>query len=145
MFGGSHQLSLVNLLTEKADVAAVDDIDVAAYVTLTSGEENKPGAVYTVKPGAAAPFDTLAGKQYVVIQSIPIQAAPIEANTAFLTPKTLDAVLSALLSDEVTRNEKIFAPKGAKGSIFVQPHRFLAVEDSWYDDLRKVLGIPNGA
>lgn len=145
LFGGSHQLSLVNLLTEKADVAAVDDVDVASYVTLTSGEENKPGAVYTVKQGASAPFDTLAGKQYVVIQSIPIQAAPVEANKAFLTPKTLDAVTSALLSDETTKDEKIFAPKGTKGSLFVQPHKFIAVEDAWYDDLRKVLGIPKGA
>ncbi|HBE77489.1 MAG TPA: phosphonate ABC transporter substrate-binding protein [Firmicutes bacterium] len=141
LFGGSHQLSLVNLLTDKSDISAVDDIDVAQYVTLTSGEDNAIGAVYTVNKGADAPFDTLAGAQYIIIKSIPVFNTPVEANSAYLSQKTLNAIIKALTSDAVTTNPLIFAPKGSKGSLYVQPHRFLKVDDSWYDPMRKVLGL----
>jgi phosphonate transport system substrate-binding protein len=140
LFAGSHQLSLVSVLTGKSDISAVDDVDVAQYVQLTSGQENQPGAVYTVKQGAAAPFDTLAGAQYVIIYSIPVDNTPLEANRAFLSQKTLDAITNALISDDVTKDPKIFAPSGAPGGVFVQPHRFLKIDDSWYDQMRKALG-----
>jgi phosphonate transport system substrate-binding protein len=140
VFAGSHQQSLVNVLTDKTDIAAVDDIDVAQYLQLTSGTDNAPGAVYTVKQGAAAPFDTLAGAQFVVIYSIPVDNAPLEANRAFLTPKTLDTITTTLTSDAVTKDAKIFAPAGAKGSVFVQPHKFIKVDDSWYNAMRQALG-----
>ena len=141
LFGGSHQLSLVNLLTGKADIAAVDDIDVNQYVTLTSGKDNVEGAVYTVKKGADAPFDTLTDAQYVVIKSIPIFNTPVEANSTALSKQTLAAITKALTADEVTKDQLIFAPKGSNGSVFVQPHRFLKVDNSWYDPMRKVLGL----
>jgi len=140
LFAGSHQLSLVNVLTDKSDISAVDDIDVAQYVELSQGKDNETGAVYTVKQGADAPFNTLAGAQYEIIQSIPVLNTPVEANSAALSQKTLDAITQALTSDQTTNDPKIFAPKGSKGSVFVQPHRFLKVEDSWYAPMRKVLG-----
>lgn len=140
MYGGSHQLSLVNVLQGKSDISAVDDIDVAKYVTLTSGKENALGAVYTVKQGADAPFNTLAGQQFVIIDSIPVQNTPLEANNAFLSQKTMDAITQALTADSTTKNAKIFAPKGTTG-LFVQPHKFLKVDDSWYDPMRQVLGL----
>lgn len=141
LFGGSHQLSLVNLLTGKSDVSAVDDIDVQQYVALTSGKENTVGAVYTVKKNADAPFDTLAGAEFVVIKSIPVLNTPIEANSSVLSQKTINAIVKVLTSDEVAKDPLIFASKGSKGSFFLQPHRFLKVTDSWYDPMRKVLGF----
>ncbi|AFM40723.1 ABC-type phosphate/phosphonate transport system, periplasmic component [Desulfosporosinus acidiphilus SJ4] len=140
LFAGSHQLSLVNVLTGKSDVSAVDDLDVAQYVTLSQGKDNEAGAVYTVKQGADAPFNTLAGSQFEIIKSIPVFNTPLEANSSVLSQKTLDAITNALTADETTKDTKIFAPKGAQGSVFVQPHRFLKVDDSWYDPMRKVLG-----
>jgi len=139
LFGGSHQLSLVNVLTDKADVAAVDDIDVISYVELTSGTTNRPGAVYTVKKDAAAPFDKLADAQYVVIQATPVLNAPIVVNTGALSQKTIDAIAQALTSDEVAGNPKIFLPKdsGGKG-FFNQPQRFLKVEDAWFNPIREL-------
>lgn len=141
LFSGSHQLSLANLLNGKVDIAAVDDIDVAQYVTLTSGQDQKEGAVYTVKNDAAAPFNTLSGSQYVIIKSIPVQNTPLEANSAVLSQKTLDAITNALTSDKVTQDTKIFAQKGSAGSVFVQPHKFLKVDDSWYNPMKQVLGL----
>jgi phosphonate transport system substrate-binding protein len=137
IFGGSHQLSLVNLLTDKADVAAVDDIDVASYVEIASGTENTPGAVYTVRKDAAAPFDKLAGVQYVVIQATPVLNAPIAVNTGALSQETIDAMTQALTSDEVANNTKIFIAKGDKG-FFNHPQRFLKVEDAWFDPIREL-------
>lgn len=139
MFGGSHQLSLVNVLTGKAEVAAVDDIDVISYVELAEGKDNAPGAVYTVKKGAAAPFDKLAGAQFTVIQATPVLNAPIVVNTGVLSQKTLDAITAALTSDAVTKNPKIFLPKDSKGKgFFNQPQRFLKVEDSWFNPIREL-------
>ena len=141
VFSGSHPLSLANLLNDKVDVAAVDDIDVAQYVDLTSGSDNQEGAVYSVKKDATAPFNTLAGAQYTVIKSIPVQNTPLEANSAVLSQKLLDQITKALTSDKVTKDSKIFTPKGTPGSVFVQPHRFLKVDDSWYNPMKQVLNI----
>ncbi|SFG83026.1 phosphonate transport system substrate-binding protein [Desulfotomaculum arcticum] len=139
IFGGSHQLSLVNVLTDKADVAAVDDIDVASYVELTSGTANRPGAVYTVREDADAPFDKLAGAQYVIIKATPVLNAPITVNTGALSQQTIDAIKQALTSDEVTNNPKIFIPENAENKgFFNQPQRFLPVEDDWFNPIREL-------
>jgi phosphonate transport system substrate-binding protein len=62
LFGGSHQLSLVDGLTGRADVAAVCDFLVTNYVKLVSGTDNTAGAVYEIKQDAAAPFTSLGGR-----------------------------------------------------------------------------------
>jgi len=142
MFSGSHQLSLANLLMGKVDISAVDDIDVQSYVGLASGTDDQEGAVYAVKQGADAPFDSLAGKQFVIIKSIPVQNTPFEANDAFLDQATLDKITQALVSDKVTNDQMVFQPKDSSGAaLFSQPHRFVKVDDSWYDPMRKVLGL----
>lgn len=137
LFGGSHQLSLVNVLTDKSDISAVDDVDVVSYVDLTSGEPNRPGAVYTVKKDAADPFSKLAGAQYVIIKSIPVMNGPIAVNTGALSKKTVDAMIKALTSDEVAKNEKIFIPKDSKvKGFFNAPEHFLTTDDAWYQPIR---------
>lgn len=141
MFGGSHQLSLVNALTGRADVAAVCDFLVTNYVKLVSGTDNTAGAVYEIKQDAAAPFTSLGGKQFVIIKSIPVLNPPVEVNSAYLSDKTMKEISDVLTSDEVAHNPKIFAPAGTKGSDFQAPARFVKVSDSWYDPMRKVLGI----
>ncbi|MDP4089933.1 MAG: phosphate/phosphite/phosphonate ABC transporter substrate-binding protein [Bacillota bacterium] len=139
IFGGSHQLSAVNLLNGKADVAAFDDIDLSSYVTLTSGTENTPGAVYTVKNDATDPFKALAGQQFVVIKAMPVMNGPLMVNTGSLSQKTIDAIKTALTSDEVTNNTKIFLPKDAKyKGMFNAPQKFVTVEDKWYDPIREL-------
>jgi phosphonate transport system substrate-binding protein len=141
MFGGSHQLSLVNALTDRSDISAVCDFLVAANVDLVSGKDNTEGAVYKVKQGADAPFTAVGGKEFVIIKSIAVLNPPVEVNSKFLSKKTMDAIAKVLTSDEVANNPKIFAPAGVKGSDFQRPARFVKVTDSWYDPMRKVLGI----
>jgi len=137
IFGGSHQLSLVNVLTDKAEVAAVDDIDVISYVELAEGKDNTPGAVYTVKKDATDPFSKLAGKQYVVIDSTPVINPPFAVNSGELSKTTIEAMIQALTSDEVTNNQKIFIPKGSEfKGFFNASQRFLTVEDSFYQPIR---------
>jgi phosphonate transport system substrate-binding protein len=141
MFGGSHQLSLVNALIDRSDVSAVCDFLVTANVDLVSGKDNTEGAVYKVKQGADAPFTAVAGKEFVIIKSIAVLNPPVEVNSKFLSQKTMDEIAKALTSDEVANNPKIFAPAGVKGSDFQRPARFAKVTDAWYDPMRKVLGI----
>lgn len=141
MFGGSHQLSLVNVLTGRSDVSAVCDFLVTAYVNLESGKDNTAGAVYMVKKDAGAPFTGVRGKEFVIIKSIPVLNPPVEVNSAYLSEKTMKQIADVLTSDEVANNPKIFAPAGSKASDFTRPARFVKVSDSWYDPMRKVLGI----
>ena len=66
LFGNSHQGSAVNLLTGNADVAAFCDTCVENYVEIAEGDENTVGSVYRVKEGAAEPFNTVPGKEFVI-------------------------------------------------------------------------------
>jgi phosphonate transport system substrate-binding protein len=141
MFGGSHQLSLVNVLTGRSDVSAVCDFLVTAYVDLLSGKDNTAGAVYAIKKDAGAPFSALGGKQFVIIKSIPVLNPPVEVNSAYLTDKTMQQIADVLSSDQVANNPKIFAPTNSPSSDFQRPARFVKVTDAWYDPMRKVLGI----
>jgi phosphonate transport system substrate-binding protein len=73
VFGQSHQGSIFNVLSGKADVCAVDDTDVDSYFDLISGKANTPGAVYVTKEDAAAPFDTVPGTSLVVIAAYTVR------------------------------------------------------------------------
>lgn len=145
VFGGSHQGSLINVLTGKADAGAVDDIDVDSYLDLVSGTANTAGAVYAVKKGASAPFDTVpAGTQFTVLTAIRVQNAPIAVNVNNFTGAQLKALQDAFLSDETTANPAIFAPKGTKTPAFMKKGdqgkgRFIAAPDSWWDPIRAML------
>lgn len=142
LFGGSHQGSAVNLLTGKADVAAFCDTCVSNYVELADGTANKPGAVYKVKDGAAEPFNTLTGKEFVVISVTPVLNSPFVANTKTVSEEDQKKITEAFTSDDVTHNPKIFLPKDSKDSgLFKQKsgnERFLPVDDAWFEPIREL-------
>ena len=141
VFGGSHQGSAAALLMDKVDAAAFDDVDLAAYVSLASGTESTPGAVYQVKDGAAEPFNTLSGKTFTVIWSIPVLNGPICANSSLISPDDLKKIVAAFTADSVAMNQAIFPPadyKGPNKADFTQTGkvRFLAVDDGTYQPIR---------
>lgn len=141
-FGGSHQGSAVNLISGAVDVAAFCDACVTNYVTLSEGDMNAVGSVYTVIEKAAEPFDKYPGKQFVVISSTPVINAPFVANSAMLSAEEIAAIQALLTSDEVANNTKIFATKevidaGFKGFFKkTKEERFLVVPDSFFDPIR---------
>ncbi len=143
VFGQSHQGSLLNVLTGKADVGAVDDIDVDSYVELVSGTANTSGAVYQIKQGAAAPFDTVpAGTKFTVLAAIQVKNAPIAVNTDLFTADQLKALQAALTSDDAMNNPGLFLPKGATGAAINKQNgknRYIAADDAWYDPIRAML------
>ena len=144
VFGGSHQGSAAALLTDKVDAAAFDDTDLSAYVDLVSGTESTPGAVYKVKDGAAQPFDTLVGKSFTVLWSIPVLNGPICANQNLLTADEVKKIVAALTADSTSMNPSIFFPpdyKGPNKADFTQTGKvkFLAVDDSTYQPIRDKL------
>ncbi|TDF98656.1 PhnD/SsuA/transferrin family substrate-binding protein [Paenibacillus piri] len=142
LYGGSHQGSAVNLLTGKADVAAFCDFCIANYVELASGDANKPGAVYKVKQDAAEPFTTLKGKEFVLISVTPVLNTPIAINTKTVSENDQKALQEVLLSDEITKNPKIFVPKDSKFlGIFKQKtgkERFVKADDAWFNPIREL-------
>jgi phosphonate transport system substrate-binding protein len=141
LFGGSHQGSAVNLLSKKADVAAFCDTELAPYSKVASGEENKTGAVYEIKADATAPFDTLKGKQFVIIQSTPVLNGPFAYNAKTLGADDAKKIQDLFTSDEVAANEKMFIPKGSKFvGMFKKSDKehFVLVEDSWYNPIREL-------
>ncbi|WP_127581355.1 phosphate/phosphite/phosphonate ABC transporter substrate-binding protein [Paenibacillus koleovorans] len=142
LFGGSHQGSAVNLLTGKVDVAAFCDTCVANYVELASGSANKPGAVYRVKQGAAEPFNTLIGKEFSLISVTPVLNSLFAINTNTVSADDIQKLKDAFVSDEVTKNPKVFLPKDSKDSgLFRQSsgkEKFLTVEDAWFNPIREL-------
>jgi len=141
-FGGSHQGSAVNLLSDKVDVAAFCDTCVSNYVTLVEGTENTAGAVYRVIEGASEPFDKFPGAEFVLISSTPVLNAPFVANGNMLSPEEIQALQATLTSDEVANNPEIFAPKEKTDAGYralfrkTDAERFLVVEDSFFDPIR---------
>lgn len=139
LYGGSHQGSAVNLLTDKADVAAFCDVCVGNYVELADGEANKPGAIYKVKEDAAEPFNTVKGEEFTLISVTPVLNAPFVINTETVNEEDRNVILETLTSDEVANNEKIFVPEDAEG-LFTkyEKERFVEVEDAWFNPIREL-------
>lgn len=141
LFGDSHQGSAVNMLMERSDIAAFCNTCVEAYVDLAEGEKNTPGAVYKVKENAAAPFNTLVGKEFVLIQVTPVLNSPFVVNTSVLGAEEIKKLKELLISDETTNNTSIFVPEDSGGSgLFYKAadERFLEVEDAWFNPVREL-------
>lgn len=139
LFGGSHQGSAFNLLSDKADVAAFCDTEIAPYATCTEGEANTAGSVYTINENAGAPFDTVTGAQFFIIQSTPVLNGPFAYNSETLDPKDVKAIQDLFTSDEVAGNELIFVPEDSNSVGMFEKSAdecFVLVEDSWFDPIR---------
>jgi phosphonate transport system substrate-binding protein len=141
-FGGSHQGSAVNLLSDKVDVAAFCDTCLANYVTLVEGEANTAGAVYRVNDDADEPFNQYPGAEFVLISSTPVLNAPFVANGNMLSAEEITALQDALTSDEVANNTRIFATEAEVDAGYralfrkTDAERFLVVDDSFFDPIR---------
>lgn len=141
LFGGSHQGSAFNLMSGKADVAAFCDTEIAPYADCVEGEPNTIGSVYRIKSDASAPFDTVTGEEFVVIQSTPVLNGPFVYNSEALDPDDVKAIQDLFTSDEVANNELIFVPEGSDNvGMFEKAanERFVLVEDSWFDPIREL-------
>ncbi|MGL4772271.1 MAG: phosphate/phosphite/phosphonate ABC transporter substrate-binding protein [Clostridium sp.] len=139
LYGNSHQGSAVNLLSGKVDVAAFCDTVLVNYIEASSGEFNKLGTTYKVKAGATEPFNNLIGKEFTTIANVPVLNSPFVMNKKVLSETDQKKLLEAFTSDEVTKNEKIFVPKGANFKGFFAKEgkeQFLKVEDKWFDPVR---------
>jgi phosphonate transport system substrate-binding protein len=144
MFGGSHQGSYFNLLSGKADAAVFCNECVFNYADWNKANYNDPaaGEIVVVKAKADAPFDTVPGKEVVLIATVPVLNAPIIMNTALLTADEVAKLKAAFTSDAVRNDPRIFAPKDSTvKSFFRGGQRFLLVEDAWYDPIRKLSGM----
>lgn len=141
LFGGSHQGSAVNLLMDKADVAAFCNTELAPYASLVSGEENKAGAIYEVNADASAPFDTLAGKQFVIINSVPVLNGPFAYNSDTLNADDVKKIQDLFTSEEVSSNPQIFVTEES-GNVGMfektDKEQIVLVDDSWYDPIREL-------
>lgn len=140
-FGGSHQGAAVNLLTNKADIAAFCDTILINYVDLVSGEFNKIGAKYKIKDNADEPFKNLTGKEFVAINSTPVLNSPFAMNTNLLSEEDQKKLLEAFTGDEVTNNEKVFVKEGSDTKGFftkTDKEKFLKVEDDWFNPVREL-------
>lgn len=141
MFGNTHQGSAVNLLNERADIAAFCDTCVENYVELAEGEENTAGAIYEVSEGAAQPFENLAGEQFGLISATPVLNAPFMVNTETMTEEEVSTLTETMTSDEVAANEKIFVPEDSDApALFTKSgdERFVEVGDEFFDPIREL-------
>ena len=152
LFGTTHPGCLVNLLEGDADVACMGQEDINPYLTLppVEGEDNVPGAVYEVRPDAQEPCDRVAGQRFGLILAIPVLNAPVVVNTDVLPQDMVDALVKGLTDPELTKDEKLFAPKGADtntGALYRLDTTagFVQVDDAWYDPIRQLDAPEDGA
>ena len=141
LFGGSHQGSAVNLLTGKADVAAFCDTEMAPYAVLAAGEESRNGSVYAIRDGASAPFDTMIGREFTIIQSTPVLNGPFAYNAETLSAEDVQKIQTRMTSEEVTNNPQIFVNKdsGLVGMFKkTGQEQIVLVEDAWYNPIREL-------
>ena len=145
LFGNSHQGSAVNLLSGDADAAAFDDVDVDLYLDLVSGEPNSVGAVYQAKDDAEAPFDTVRGKQFVIIAVTPVLNSPICFNEDAIADDERTRIVDYFCSDAVANDPRIFVDpddENAKGIFEKDSEKtcFVKTDDAWYEPIRKLGG-----
>ncbi len=141
LFGGSHQGSAFNLLSGKADVAAFCDTELNPYAQVVSGTENKTGAVYQIKADATAPFDTVTGKEFVIIQSTPVLNGPFAYNADTLSADDVKKIQDRFLADDVANNPQMFVVKdsGYVGMFKkTNAEHFVLVDDAWYNPIREM-------
>lgn len=141
LYGDSHQGSAVNLLNDRADVAAFCDTCVGNYIEIAEGEANTKGAVYKVKADAAEPFNTVPGEEFTLLNVTPVLNAPFAANTDNLSKEDFKKIQEILTSDEISNNEKIFVPEGSEtAGLFKKTadEKFVVVEDSWFNPIREL-------
>ena len=138
-FGGTHQGSAVNILTDKTDIAAFCDTVMINYIDTVSGEFNGVGTTYKIKDDAAEPFNNLKGEQFVAIDSTPVLNSPFVMNTELLSSEEQKKIVDMFISDEVTNNKLVFIEEGSEGKGFftkTDKEKFLKVEDSWFNPVR---------
>lgn len=141
LYGGSHQGSAVNLITDKADVAAFCDNNLISYIDVAEGNINEVGTVYKVKDNADEPFNTLGGKEFVAISCTPVLNAPFAFNADVISEEDKAKIVEVFTSDETANNKKIFAEKDSQVKAFFEKkgnEKFITVEDSWFDPIRKL-------
>lgn len=141
LFGNSHQGSAVNLLKDDVDIAAFCDTCVEEYVDLKDGEANTLGAVYTVKENAAEPFNTVAGKDFALMNVTPVLNEPFVANLETMGQEDFDTIQALFTSDEFSNNKKIFGSEDSEtATLFTKEDNegFLKVEDAWFNPIREL-------
>jgi len=141
LFGGSHQGSAFNLVSGKADVAAYCDTELALYTKLKEGEESRVGTIYAIKDDASAPFDTVTGKEFVIIASTPVLNGPNAYNPQNLSADEIQAIRDVFTSDEAANNENFFfTPDSGNVGFYKKTanERYVLVDDSWYNPIREM-------
>lgn len=140
-FGGSHQGSAVNLLTNKSSVAAFCDTVMMNYVEAKEGKFNATGTKYEIKENAEDPFSNLSKKEFRVIKSIPVLNSPFIMNTSLLSADEQKAIIDQFTSDEVKNNKMIFMEEDSTVNGFfsrTDKEQFIAVKDEWFNTLREM-------
>ena len=102
---------------------------------------NTVGSTYAIKADASAPFDTVTGEEFVLIQVTPVLNGPFAYNSDALDPADVKAIQDLFTSDEVAGNELIFVPEDSDGvGMFekTDSERFVLVEDAWFDPIRNL-------
>lgn len=141
LFGQSHQGSLVNLLSGRADVSAVCDNCVSSYLNSepVEGEPNEAGATYEVAEDAEAPFSNFAGDRFTVVSSSPVLNEPIAVNQDNLSEETIQSLEDVFTSEELNTDSRIWAEPDSDSNAILEKEgdsQFVPSTDEWYGQMR---------
>ena len=144
LFPGSHPGSLFNLLNGDADAAVFADYLVDPMVEIVSGEPAQPGTVYRVKEGVDSPLDAVVGKEFVIVEALPVPAVPICINTDTVPADIREKIISYMCSDEVAQDPRVFPSPDDKETVSnwsktSDKVRFVPAEDEYFDEFRDLI------
>jgi phosphonate transport system substrate-binding protein len=144
LFGGSHQLSLLNILEMRADAGVFCNTCVAAYIEFTKGDFDNPqaGDEIRILQDAPAPFNSHAGEEVIIAYAVPVLNAPLVVNTRLLKTSEIEALKAHLTSDNILTDTRIFGnlKDPQNPAIFEKGERFVLVDDKWYNPIRLLSG-----
>ena len=140
----SQPLSVYQVVSGNVNLCSCDNTSASAAYDAVEGTNGEVGCVYQVKEGLEGELAEYAGQRLVCIESYPVPAVPFCINTDALPSDVVEKIVTYMTSDEVAANRDIFVDPDnpshqskykAKGE-----SRFVAADDSYYDDYRALIG-----
>ena len=145
VMASSQPLSVYEVASGNVNLASCDNTSASAAYNVVSGTNGEVGCIYEVREGLEGELANWAGTRLASIESFPVPAVPFCINTEALPAEVVDAIVDYMTSDEVANNTEVFVDPdnpshNSKYKKTSDKIKFVAADDSYYDDYRELIG-----
>lgn len=145
VMASSQPLSVYEVASGNVNLASCDNTSASAAYNVVSGTNGEVGCIYEVRTGLEGELANWAGSRLACIESFPVPAVPFCINTEALPADVVEAIIDYMTSEEVANNTEVFVDPdnpshNSKYKKTSDNIRFVAADDSYYDDYRELIG-----